>query len=292
MKRALLFLLVACLSLSSISSAVVLLNDTWADSSRAETNLPTESAVWVGTPGNLTVAPGSLAYTQSSGSQKLWTHFAPDGSPVSLSVGHQLVATIEFTPTGLYDNSSKSFRFCLVNDPTDPQVQIDTNDGGGGSGDPWADSQGYAVFLPLSTGASKSSNSSVGKHTTLTGSSLMDSTGDWTLSSGGDHTIVTDGAMLTMTLVLDYVAANQMDVIFSIFDAGGLISTNTFTDDGTVGGLPIATEFDHLFFRFSKASETADVIDFHSFTVEHVVPEPATMALLGLGGLLAIRKKR
>jgi len=33
-------------------------------------------------------------------------------------------------------------------------------------------------------------------------------------------------------------------------------------------------EFDQLFFRFSNTTNTADVIDFHSFTIEHVVPEP------------------
>ena len=60
MKRVFVLLMI-CL-ISSMSSAVVLLNDTWADASRVETNLPTESAVWVGSPEDVTMGVGSLAY--------------------------------------------------------------------------------------------------------------------------------------------------------------------------------------------------------------------------------------
>lgn len=285
MKRLCLILMI-CL-ISSMSSAVVLLNDTWADSSRAETNLPTESATWVSDSTLLTVAPGSFAFTQDGSSNRMWTYFTPDGSPASLSVGQQLVATIQFTPNGLYANDSKSFRFCLGTDPTSPQVLNDNNDDGGGDGDPLGDVTAYGVFLPLSNSDTESSNASVGKHTNLVSqTSLMGSSSAWTMTSGGADTIVTDGAMLTMTLVMDYVAIDQMDIIFTLADAGGVISTTSISDT-----TDLVTSFDLLYFRFSKNVETADVLDFNSLTVE-IIPEPATMALLGLGGLFAFRKKR
>jgi hypothetical protein len=294
MKRTFLLLfLVTCL-MCGLSYGGVLLDETWADGTRDDTNLPTESATWVSDSGLVTVGVGSFAFTQDGSSNRMWTHFAADGSPVTMSVGQQLVTTIKFTPTGLYAHDKESFRFGVFHDSTSSQVNNDSNDDGGGTGDPWADSKGYGVFLPLSNGVgSVSDNPEVGKHTGFSGTSLMGSSGDWTkddLTSG--DVIATSGEMHTITFELDYVSASQMDLIFTISDTGGMLSTLTISDDGsTLGTDPINTQFDHLFFRFSKAAETADVLDFHELKVE-LIPEPATMLLLGLGGLIAIRRKR
>jgi len=274
-------------------SAQVLLYDTFADGSRVETNLPTESAVWVGTPGSVTMGTGSLAYAQSTGSQKLWTYFASNGSPVSLGVGQQLIATIAFTPRQtLYDVTSKNFRFGLFNDPTNDQLFSDTNSDSGGTGDPWGDSTGYATHFALSSGSS--ANASVGKRIAGLTTSLLGSGSAYPgIASGGDKFTVTLDTLYTVTLALDYQAANQMEVTFSIADATGVISTTSIIDDGTFGGYDtgVYTNFDQLFFRFSKAEGTADVIDFNSIKVEYI-PEPATMALLGLGALASLRKRR
>ncbi|MBN2513648.1 MAG: PEP-CTERM sorting domain-containing protein [Sedimentisphaerales bacterium] len=279
---------------AGVCSAQVLLYDTFADGSRVETNLPTESAVWVGTPGSVTMGTGSLAYAQSTGSQKLWTYFAANGSPVSLEVGQQLIATIGFTPRQtLYDVTSKNFRFGLFNDLTNDQLLSDTNSDSGGTGNPWEDSTGYAVHFPLSSGPS-GSNASVGKRIPNLTTSLLGSGSAYPgITSGGDKFTVTLDTLYTLTLVLDYQAANQMEVTFSIADATGVISTNSILDDGTFGGYDtgVYTNFDQLFFRFSKAEGTADVIDFNSIKVE-LIPEPATLALLGLGALVSLRKRR
>jgi len=290
------FIAVTVLALSGLCSAGVLLYDTFADGSRAETNLPNESAVWVGTPASVTMNPGSLAYAQGSSSQKLWTYFAPNGSPVELSVGHQLIATITFTPrVKLYDSSSKNFRFGLFYDPTNDQIAADINSDSGGTGDPWKDSTGYAVHFPLSSGPTSISNSSVGKRIPDLHTSLLGSGSAYPgITSGGAKITATLDTLYTLTFKLDYQAANAMVVTFTLSDASGVLSTNSITDDGTFGGynMGIYTKFDQLFFRFSSATATADVIDFHSIKVEHVVPEPATLALLGLGGLVSLRKSR
>ncbi len=90
----------ALMAVGGVCAADVLLDDTFADASRVETNLPHESAVWVSHPGGVTMGVGSLAFDQNaaSGSQKMWTYFAYNQSPVSLAVGDTLIATIEFTP--------------------------------------------------------------------------------------------------------------------------------------------------------------------------------------------------
>jgi hypothetical protein len=294
MKRIVLTTIAAAIALQT--QATVLLNDTFADASRAELNLPTESPAWAGTPASVVMNPGSLRYNQSGSSQKLWTYFAADGAPVSLGVGQQLTTTIDFTArTALYDNSAKSFRFGLFNDPTNPQVAADVNSDGGGTGSPWTDSKGYGVNFALSTGATKSATPSVGKRTDMANTSLMGSGGAWTMTAGGSPIVNTIDTLYTLTFSLNRLAVDQMGVTFSIADAGGVISTHSITDDpnGTaaLGTAAIATNFDQLFFRFSKNTETADAIEFSRIKIE-VVPEPTVTALMGVGIMAIVGARR
>jgi hypothetical protein len=291
MKRTFLLLLVLCL-VCGISQGVVLLDDMWADGSRAETNLPTESAFWVGHPDQLTMGVGSAAYSMGTSSEKLWTYFTADGAEATIGVGQQLVTTIKFTPNGLYDSGSENFRFGLFHDPTDSQIHDDRNDDGGGTGDmgqddPWTDAEGYAVRFALSNGATTADNPQVGKRTDMANNSLLGSSGAYDWDSGGDDIYATDQILHTMTLVLDRTDVDELVATFTISNTlDGVLSEHSMTDSSG-----IYTDFDHLFFRLSKAEATADVVDFHELKVE-LIPEPATMLLLGLGGLIAIRRKR
>jgi hypothetical protein len=266
----------ALMAVGGVCAADVLLDDTFADASRAETNLPHESAVWVSHPDGVTMGVGSLAFDQNaaSGSQKMWTYFAYNQSPVSLAVGDTLIATIEFTPRGaLYETTSKTFRFGLFYDPTDDQVLEDINsDTGNGC---WTDSTGYAVHFPLSSGPS-GSNASVGKRVTGLSDSLLGSGSAYPgISSGGDPIVVSIDTPYTLTLELERPASDQMRVTFTIADTQGVLSTHSILDDGTFGGYDtgIYTQFDQLFFRFSSAAGTADVLDFHRIKVEHILGE-------------------
>jgi hypothetical protein len=273
-------LLAIVLAISTPCSAAVLLNDTFADGSRAETNLPSESAVWVGSPDKLTLSTGSLAYTQSASSQKLWTYFKPDGFPVSLNVGDKLIATIEFSPKGaFYNSTSRNFRFGLFNDPTDNQVLQDVNSDGGGTGNPWTDSTGYAVQFSLSSAAA--STIQVGKRIDQSNSSLLGSTGaySWSSGTGGASNLVLDRTY-TLTLTLEYQSADLMQVDFTFEDAFGFSTGGSLTDNG-LGGDPVWTDFDQLFFRFSSTTGTADVIDIHRIQIDHVYPEIPTCQDVG-----------
>lgn len=279
---------------AGLCSAQVLLYDTFADGSRGQTNLPNESAVWASGASAVTMGTGSLAYTQSTSSRRLWTYFAPNGSPVTLGVGEQLIAAIEFTPRGgLYDVNNKNFRFGLFNDPTSNQILADGATDSGGSGNPWEDSTGYAVQFPLSSGQTASANASIGKRIAGLNTSLLGSNSAYPgQTSGGAPVVAALDTQYTLTLVLDRIAIDQMQVTYAIANATGVIATHSILDDGTFGGntVPIYTQFDQLAFRFSSASGTADILDFHSFKVEYI-PEPATMTLLGLGGLLALKRR-
>jgi hypothetical protein len=112
----------------------------------------------------------------------------------------------------------------------------------------------------------------------------------WGASSGKAANLALD-TLYTMTLVLDYQAADQMVVTFTFSEGDNVIATNSLVDNG-LGGREIYTQFDQLFFRMSGNVGTADVLDYSRFMIEQAVPEPATMVLLGLGGLLTTLRRR
>lgn len=278
-----------------VASAAILLNDTFADGNRTSTSLPTNSAVWVSHAAATTTAPGSVAFTQSTGSQKLWTHFATDGAETDLAVGDKLIATIDFTPRGaLYANNSRGFRFGLFNDPTDAQLASDVNsDDGQGR---WTDSTGYAVLIAPNSTAGSGANIQLGKRTGT--GSLLGSTGTYALSSGGAQIVNALDTKYTLTFELERAAADVMNLSFSIADANGVISSHSVVDDPTgaaaLGTGPIATTFEQLFFRFSTAATTSDVVDIHRIQIEHVgaIPEPATAGVALISAAALLRRRR
>lgn len=291
---------------ASTAPAAVLLNDTFADGDRTDTNLPDESAFFVGRPDQVTAVGPGLSYNVSGSSEKLWTYFAAEDSPASLAVGDKIVATVDFTPSGLIgDTTGRGFRLGLFNDPTDDQLVADTNsDSGGGI---WEDSTGYGVQIALSDGneitnpldgttSILSTNIRLGKRVGGS-SSLMGSSGAYEFSSGGDNIVVDADVQYSAVLMAERVAADQMLVTFSLSDAGGLISTHSILDDpngsGEFGTGPIATDYEQIFFRFSNATEAAEVITFDRIHVEHVaIPEPATALIALLAMAPALRRVR
>jgi hypothetical protein len=120
----------------------VLLDETWADGTRTDTDLPNESAVFASAGGSVTVASRSLSDAQCSSPQRLITYFTPAAIPAQLDVGDVLTATIEFVPkTMIYNSNSRNLRLGLFYDPTGPRVAANGyNDPGGGT--TWGDAEG------------------------------------------------------------------------------------------------------------------------------------------------------
>ncbi|MBX3432549.1 MAG: PEP-CTERM sorting domain-containing protein [Pirellulales bacterium] len=287
-----------CAVVASPSFGAILLNDTWADGSRTESNLPTESPVYASAAGSVTMATGSLSYAQSASSQRLHTYFAPVGSPVSLAVGDMLTAKIDFVPKGtITDVSNRNFRFGLFYDP-DGQLPNDGLNDGGGSGSPWTNAEGYAVFMPIQNGATVSTApTQIHKRTNLTNTSLLGAGAAYTAATAGGTPIawVADN-QYTLILELCKISDTQMDITASVLDsAGGVLSTQTVSDDGTTfGAAAIYSNFDMLAFRFSSASGTADVLEFRNFRIEAgaKIPEPSTIVLASLAAIGFVARRR
>jgi hypothetical protein len=277
------------------SHAGVLLNDNWADGDHTDNDqgLPTESPVWSGHQANITTTPGTMSQVIHTSSMKTWTHFATDGNEAQLGVGQRLIATLQFIlKDQIYDQTSRGFRVGLYNDPTDPQVHANVNDDGGGAGDPWTDSTGYAVEIPITSGPNNIANPiQLFKRINFNSSLLGSSNAMSSESSGGDQFTWSLDNPYTLALALDRVSASQLDFTVTISDSSGVLATQTVSDDGSTfssGTLPGSaspwTTFEHLFIRTSNNVSVADRIEYKLFRVE-VVPEPASLALLALGGV-------
>lgn len=289
MMKRLLVLLMICL-ISSITPAVVLLDDAFEDGDRTDTALPDESGFWASSAADVTTTAGNVRLDMAGSSRRMHTYFAPAGSPVSLSVGQKLVATIDFIPeVGFLDTTSRNFRLGLFYDAVQ-MAQDGVGDAGIDNG--WYDATGFNAQFSLGS-ADVAANARVGKRTGTDGTyNLLGTDSAYTYAAnGGKATYLSLDTVYTIMMMIDYKAADLMEVTFNFSQGETLIASAILTDDGTFGGKPMYTDFDFLLFRLSKVDGTAEVVNFQNIKIEYI-PEPATMALLGLGGLMAIRRKR
>jgi hypothetical protein len=323
-RRELFVLLISALTAIFASSpevrAGLLLDDKWTDGNRTSTSLPTDSPTWIGQSsgnGSNSVSPGSLDFVLPTNSLKVWEYFTSDNSApdtnqphnavTQLGVGDQLLAWTTFTPTGVTAAStSKNFRVGLFFDPTDGRVESDTNSDAGGGTSPWADAVGYGVQIPLNSSSSNSNPLSIGKRTSSANTSLLGSNNSYTLApTGGSAYSITSGNSYKLQLTLNVVSASQLDVTATLLQGTTVLATQTVSDLGsTFGGTAITptsplpgsssiyTKFDQLFFRESDNTQSTGL----SFTNWHVevisIPEPGSIALLSLGGLALLLRRR
>src|SRR5262245_22247966 len=248
----------------------VLLDDKWADGSRAESKRPAEAAVWAGRKADVAAKTGALATTMANSSQKIWTYFT-DKDPVTLGVGQKLVVTVSFIPrVKLAETTSRSFRVGVFNDSNSPRVEADVNSDGGGSDAPWKDAKGYAVQMLLTGGESSSTKPlDLGKRTNMESQSLLGTSGDYAKVSGGQPTVFAIDKEYTLTLEIARVSESQVDLAATIRQGKDELSSWSVIDDGnSLGADPVYDKFDQLFIRINNNTTTADKIEFTNFKVE------------------------
>jgi hypothetical protein len=252
------------------ADAQVLLDDKWADGSRAESMLPKESAVWVGRKADISVKPGAVETKLTPASQKIWTYIA-DKKPITLKVGQKLVASVSLIPRGkLSESTSRSLRIGLFHDANSPRIEKDINNDGGGPDAPWTNAKGYAVQV-LVTGGEYSSTKpfDLGKRINLESKSLLGTSGDYSKVSGGEPLSLALDKEYTITLEIDRVSETQVDLTARYRQGKDELSSWSVVDDGDyLGSDPIYDRFDLLFVRLGDNATIADQIDFTNFKVE------------------------
>lgn len=277
-----------------VSASTVLLNDTFADGSRLETNLPTESRVFASSAADVSVAPGALNYATQTASRRLATYFTPS-TGYNLADNEYLKASMTFTPNGtIAASSSKAFRFGLFGDDS-ARISADGFNDAGGSGNPWGNAYGYAVFLDIGSNGT-AAPLQLGKRNDTSGTvtSLMGTGSAFAPQlTGGDPVTFAAGSSYKLELVLERISSSLLTVRANLYQGATLISTFAADDNGVdLGTNPIYNGFDLFALRTTSAASTADSFQFTNFYVETgAIPEPASLGLLALGGLTLLRRR-
>jgi hypothetical protein len=209
-------------------------------------------------------------------SQKIWTYFT-DKEPVKLPVGQKLSASVSFVLRGAVSGgTSRSLRIGLFHDATSPRVEADVNSDAGGSDMPWKDAKGYAVQI-LVTGDEYTGTKpfDLGKRINLESPSLLGTSGDYSKVSGGSPVGLQADQQYTLTLELERVSENEIELTASYKQGDEVLSTWSVPDDESyLGTEPVYDRFDLLFIRIADNATTAGRIDFTNFKVE-LAPPPA-----------------
>ena len=173
--------LVALFGLALPGHAAVLLDDTWANGTRTNQNLPTKSAWYASTGRALTAATNSMTLSVGDTSVMAITYFTTnDTSPVQLSIGDTLRATFGLTLNGVaVANKSQGFRlglFDFADSILSPKRLTEDHFSNGSQGN---GVQGYALFQNMGTTFARSERMDIRKRTTLPGTSLLGASDFW-----------------------------------------------------------------------------------------------------------------
>lgn len=279
MKRApfALCLLAITSMLAASASAAVLVEDSWADGTREDTNLPEESAWFASnaaTTPTLSASPGSLLgnvlmFATNAGSRLWITHFTPAGSPVTLGTGDTLKVTLVFTPSNLPAvlPTSRGLRFGLFNfsEPGAARVTGDGFSTGAGAGAPGANVTGY--ILNMNFAQSLINNPlQIMKRTDTATNNLMGASATFTsLSSGGGPAGgagFTNGVEYTLAFSMKRLESSvQVTTTFS--DPSGWNISHTASDPSNP-----TFSFDGFAIRPNGVADTAESLTFSRFKAE------------------------
>lgn len=275
---AVLLSLTICLSLPG--AAAVLVDDSWADGTRDDTNLPDESAWFannaVDTP-TLSVLPGSLTGNVlmfgTNLSSRLWiTHFTPAGSPSTLGLGDTLKLTLVFTPNNFPTTTptSRGLRFGLFNfsEPGAARVSGDGFSTGSGAGAPGVNVTGYILNMNFAQTLAANPLQIMKRTDTLT-NNLMGALAVFTALSSGGGPVGGAGYNSGVEYTFEFSArrldaATEITTKFS--DTAGWSISHTATDTTNP-----TFSFDGLAIRPNGVADTAESFTFTRFKAE-IIP--------------------
>ena len=268
------WLVVVCLTLvmAQAGRAATILDDTFADGTRNNQNLPTDAAWYVSSSSSWTTTTGSMAVTMGSGAILGVSYFgANSSSPISLSVGDTLTATIKFTFTGVgAPNTSAGFPIGLFDfadstlSPKWATADLSSNSGQGSG------VQGYVLFQSMGTSFANTSPMDIRKRTTPSDSQLLGTSGDYTsLGTGPGSTNgfagFVDGTQYS--LQLSVTRSNATTLVIS---ATWLNVTNGASLSSTViDSSATSFNFDGIALRPTSATKSATTIAFNEVRVDY-----------------------
>jgi polygalacturonase len=219
--------------------ATVLLDQTsWTTANRRTQNLPTTSAWFASSTGSLTVSGTAMRMVVGTGSGMAMTYFTPlsNSPPVVLNVGDTLTATFTFTFSGIPTpgSSSQGFKFGLFDfaDGSNVPLRVSSDSSFSSSGE-GLNVAGYSLFGKMYQTFADTSPIDIRKRTTISDTSLMGSSADWTsLTKGGTNSLFqgfTNSTPYSLQFVLQRTSLTAMAITetWSNFSNGATISVST-----------------------------------------------------------------
>lgn len=250
-------------------SATVLVDDTWADGTRTNTNLPHESAWHASTASSLTAATNvMIGAIPATSSRTWWTYFTANAAtPAALSTGETLRVTLEFAPSGVAPlNANTSLRFGVFDSRAGSRTLAD------GAAPAGAGIKGYALFMNFGSVLTNHPLRIVER--TNTGSaSLIAGLGDYALLGAGGGVTGAPGFSNDVPYTLQFSARRNAD---SVLVTGTLFDTNGWSISQAAADITGMTASFDTFVIFSpRANESATTFRFTRFKVEKL-PAGAT----------------
>jgi len=275
MKRLQCFIPVVLTTLLYVTSAhaTVILDDTFADGTRNNQNLPTDSAWYVSSASSWTTTPGSMSLAMGSGAILGITYFgANSSSPVQLNVGDTLTVSIKFTFNGVAAlNTSQNFKIGIYDfadsslSPKWATADLSSNSGQG------TGVQGYCLFQNMGVTFNNSSPMTIEKRTTPSDSNLLGASGDYSsLGSGPGSTTGFPGFsngtqyILQLSLQRSNLTSLVISASWQNVSSGATITTTEVDTSAT------SFNFDGIALRPAGSTSTASTIAFNEVTVQLV----------------------
>lgn len=259
------------------SHGTLLVDDSWADGSRNEQNLPAESA-WYSSDSSgtsLTAAIGSITGTVPASSVQWLTYYTAAGTPATLNVGDTLKATAMFTPAGVTaQNANRGLRIGLYNFASGgTRVSANGYSTGAGTGAPGANVLGYMLNLNFGSSFGVDTPLQIMERTVVGSINLMGASGDYTTLSSGpagslSGSAFSSGTEYTFEFSVTRTAADSVNIT-TRFVGGALDISHTATD---ASGTTFA--FDTFAIRPAASAQTASSFNFARLKVE-VLPAGA-----------------
>jgi hypothetical protein len=275
--RAVLLMAISCwLALHlAPARAGVIVDDTWADGDRTDTDLPNETAWFASSANSLTnYAPGSMTGISDSTNSRTWlTYFTTNpATPVDLAAGEILKVTLVFIPTnvaGFAGGALRGLRFGLF-DFADGGTQA-TADGSfvGGTTGSGTDVTGYLLNQSFYTAFPVDGPMEFWARTNLPSGSLMGSTANDYLQVGADGPAgysnapgFVSGTQYTLEFSVARTVANSVDV------SARITGTNLNLSNSATVTNYFYHRFDCFAVRTGNATNSAASFTFKEFKVE------------------------